>query len=137
MTKYEEPKVEPHPFHNHNFVLDGPAFPDGDDAPIADLLHGLRDDVVDMDIPVRGDRRDLGDLGGDGFCVGGEEHGVASGCNDLDAESVDGADEDGGGGCAVAGHLARLLYEELDEWMRSGVLWGISTPTTKILEHIL
>lgn len=42
---------------------------------MADLLHGLRDEVADVDIPVRGNRRELCDLGcgSDGFCVGAEE----------------------------------------------------------------
>ena len=136
----DELTVEPHPSRDLDLTIDDPAFLDSDDTLLADLLHGLRDEVADVDTPVHGDRRDLGDLGcgghreeDDDAVDGGlgavaEVHGVSPRCDVLDALFVDGTGEGGGGGCAVAGHLVRLLCEELDEWMRSnGVVGNVHT----------
>jgi hypothetical protein len=58
-----------------DLVVDRAALFDGDDPLFTDLLHRLRDEVADVDVPVRGDGGDLGDLGcgSYGYGVGGEE----------------------------------------------------------------
>ena len=67
----DESSVEPHPLGDLDLILDRPSLLDGDDTLLADLLHGLGDDVTDVDVTVGGDGSDLGDLfrGGDDLFV--------------------------------------------------------------------
>ena len=58
----EVPAVELHPLDDVEGGLHRLGFLDGDDAVLADLLHGLGDEVADGLVVVGGDGRDLGDL---------------------------------------------------------------------------
>ncbi len=107
----------------------------GDDAVLADLLHGVGDDGADLVVGVGRDGADLGDhVAGDGlgelgesatgdgavFCALADDGldglvdaaleggGVRAGGNGLDAFAVDGLGEHGGGGGAVAGDVRGL-----------------------------
>ncbi len=111
--------------------LDGLAFLDGDDAVLADLFHGLGDDLADLLVVVGGDGGDvfhvpLG-LDGDGHLLellddlvhgpldaAFHEHGIDAGDDGAEALVIDGLGQDGGGGGAVAGHVARLRGHVLD-----------------------
>ena len=53
--------VELHAFDNLERRLDALGLFDGDGAVVADLLHGLGDDLADLAVAVRGNRRDLAD----------------------------------------------------------------------------
>ncbi|KAI3480490.1 hypothetical protein L1887_57336 [Cichorium endivia] len=124
--------VEAHALGDLDLVLERLALLDGDDALLADLLHGGGDELADVLVAVGRDGGDLGDLcrGGDGALVGLEEldhrvdtgldtatevHGVAAGSDVLDALCVDGAGEHGGGGGAVTSDLVGLVGDVLDE----------------------
>jgi hypothetical protein len=74
-----EATIKLHPFGDLDPIVDGAALFDGDDALFTDCLCGLVDEVSHMNVPVRGDGSNLGDLGcgGYGFDVGGEERGDA------------------------------------------------------------
>ena len=53
--------VELHAFDHFQRGLHGLGFFDGDDAILADLLHGFGDDAADLLVVVGGDRADLRD----------------------------------------------------------------------------
>ena len=55
--------VELHAFDDFEGRLDALGFFDGDGAVLADLVHGVGDDVADGGVPVGGDGGDLRDLG--------------------------------------------------------------------------
>jgi hypothetical protein len=54
--------VELHALDEFDLGLEALAFFDGDDAVLADLVHGLGDDLADLLVLVGGARADLGDL---------------------------------------------------------------------------
>src|SRR5208282_3089267 len=99
-------------------------FLDGDDAILADLLHGFGDDAADLLVVVGGNGANLGDHVAldvlvelldffDGYFDGAFnaalESGGAGACGDsLDAFAEDSLRENGCGGGAVAGDVGRL-----------------------------
>ncbi len=117
--------VELHALDHFHLGLEAARLLDGDDAVLADLLHGVGDDLADLGVVVRrdgADRRDLlvalDRLGHrvDGFGRGlGAEldaaldlHRVGAGGDVLEALAQDGLGEHGGGGGAVAGDVGGL-----------------------------
>src|SRR5262249_53148044 len=141
----EEPAVELHALDDDDLGVGGLALLDGDDAVGgADLLHRLGQFAADLGVVVGGDGGDLGDLllvvavdllGHalelvhdliDGLLhAAGQGHGVGAGGDGLEALAVDGLGQDGGGGGAVAGHVAGLaggLFDELGAHVLVGVL---------------
>ncbi len=130
--------VELHAFHDFQLVDQGLAFFHGDHAFLADLLHGLGDDLTHGLVGVGGDGAHLLDaLGGvtrggqlldlfdDG--VGGlvdaalEIHRVHAGGNRLQAFVDDGLGQYGGGRGAVTGFVVGLGSDFLDH-LRAHVL---------------
>src|SRR5262249_31341631 len=127
--------VELHALHDHHFRFGGLAFLDGDDAVgSADLFHGLGQFVADFRVIVGRDGGHLGDFLGvlvvdllgdavqliDDLVHGllnaaGQRHGVGAGGDVLETFPVDRLGQDGGGGGAVAGHVAGLAGGFLDE----------------------
>lgn len=124
--------VETHTLRNLQLILDGLAVLDGNDTFLADLLHGVGDQVTNVSIAVGGDGSDLSNLssGGDillvvlqvidnsvdgGLDTAAEVHGVAAGSNVLDGLAEDGAGEDGGGGGTVTSGLVRLAGNILEK----------------------
>ena len=104
---------------------------DGDDAFLADLLHGLGEELADGFVAVGADGADLGDLfrvlgllgallqrvddGLDGLVDAALDlHRVVSGGDELGAFAVDRLGEHGRGGGAVAGDVARLRGDFTD-----------------------
>ena len=101
-------------------------FADGDHAVLADLTHGVSDELTDLGIVVGGDRSnlfdlvevianhlalllDMSDYGADSFVdTALEIHRVGSGGYVLQANAHDGLRQNGSGGCAVAGLVAGL-----------------------------
>ena len=97
---------------------------DRDDAVLADLLHRLGDQIADLLVVVRGDGADLGDLllalgrdahllelfddRGNGVDAALERHRVHAGGDVLQAFAENRLGENGRGGGAVAGEVARL-----------------------------
>ncbi len=63
--------VELHAFDDVEFGLQRLGFLNGDDALVADLLHGVREELADLGVAIGGDGADLGD-----FLVGGDLLGV-------------------------------------------------------------
>src|SRR5690606_7182078 len=119
-------------FHDGQFVFQARAFFNGDDAFLANLLHGLGDDVADGAVGVGGDGADLGDglgvgarlgqvlqLGNDGR--GGlvdaalQVHRVHAGGHRLQAFVDDGLGQNGSGGGAVTGSVVGLGRNVLDQ----------------------
>src|SRR6185369_6365599 len=116
--------VELHAFHDFEGGLHRLGFLDGDDAILADLLHGFGDDAADLLVVVGGDGADLRDhvaldvarelldlFDGhfDGALNAALEGGGAGACGDsLDAFTEDSLSEHGGGGGAIAGDVAGL-----------------------------
>ena len=117
--------VELHALDDVEGGFDGLVLFDGDGAILANLVHGLGDDVADGGVPVGGDGGDLADflgvihlLGnahelGDGGLDGLvdtalEVDRVGTGGDVLEALFVDGLSEHGGGGGAVAGSVVGL-----------------------------
>src|SRR4029079_10487413 len=122
--------VKLHAFDPFDLGAEALAFVDGDDAVFADLFHGLGEHLADFVVAVRGDGADLGHLFGaldfdghllelgrdvfDGFLdaflhvdrIDARGHG-------LEAFVEDGFGEDGGGGGAVAGDVARFAGDFL------------------------
>jgi len=106
---------------------------DRDDAFLADLVHGLGDDLADGGVVVRRDRTDLGDFflilrglrqrlqlghdGADGAVDAAlQAHRIVAGSHHLDAFGKDGAREHRGRRGAVTGDgrgLARDLFDHL------------------------
>jgi hypothetical protein len=117
--------VELHPFHHLEGGFDRLGLFDGDRAVLAHLVHRVGDDLTDLVVPVRRNRRDLLDL----FLVldllgdlvelldGGvhcfldaalDANRVGSRGHELEALAIDGLSQDGGGGGAIAGRVAGL-----------------------------
>ena len=117
--------VELHALDPFDFGAEALALVDGDDAVFADLLHGLGQHFADLAVAVGGDGANLGHLFGaldldrhllelgrdvlDGLLDAFFHlHGVDAGGHGLEPLLEDGFSEDGGGGGAVAGNVARL-----------------------------
>ena len=116
--------VELHAVHGAQLGDHGLGFFHRDHAILADFLHGVGDDVADGRVAVGGNGADLGDhlardrlrelldFGNghfDGLLDAAlERHGVGARGDCLDAFAVNGLGQDGGGGGAVAGHIAGL-----------------------------
>ena len=133
--------VELHALNDVEGGLDGLGLFDGDGAVLADLIHGVGNDVADGLIPVGGDGGDLADflavvdlLGnarelGDGGLNGLvdaplEEDRVGTRGHVLQTFAIDALGEDGCGGGAVTGGVARLGSDFLHH-LRAHVLVGI------------
>src|ERR1700736_311891 len=127
--------VELHAFNHVQLGLEGLGLLDGDDPILADLLHGLGNDVADGLVIVGGNGAHLGNhVAGDGlgelvqlafdavaFLVEiatnrGDRlldtalhgHGVGAGRDRLHALAIDRLGQNGGGGGAVAGYIGGL-----------------------------
>lgn len=140
----DEAAVEAHTLGDLELILHGLALLDGDDTLLADLLHGVGDQLANVLVAVGADGGDLGNLGAggdvarvslevldDGIDSGldttAEIHGVAASSHVLDSLGEDGAGEDGGGGGTVTGNLVRLggdLSEEFSTEVLELVLQG-------------
>ena len=130
--------IELHAFDHVEFGLQRFCFFDRDHALVADLLHGLGEEVTDLAVAVGGDRADLGDffVGGDLLRillqvlddgVDGEidaalqVHRIHAGSNRFRAFLDDRCREHGGGGGAVAGDV-RGLGRDFTHHLRAHVL---------------
>src|SRR6516165_3365958 len=117
--------VELHALDHVELGLQRLRFLDGDDALVADLLHGVGEELADFGVAVGRDGADLGDLlvRGDllGVLLEVRDHGfdrevdtalqihrVHAGGNRLGAFTNDGGGQHGRGGGAVAGRIGRL-----------------------------
>ena len=118
--------VELHAFDDVEFGLGGLGFLDGDDAFVADLLHGLGDHVADGLLAIGRNRADLADLlpsdlifldvllevldgGRDGHVDAAlQVHRVHAGGDVLGAFADDGLGQNRGGRGAVAGEVVGL-----------------------------
>src|SRR6266702_2413480 len=117
--------VELHAFDDLELGLERLGFLDRDHALIADLLHGVGQELADFDIALGGDGADLGDFLVRGDLLGVldevsdhcfhrhvdtalEIHRVHAGGNRLGAFTDDRSREHGRGGGAVAGSVGRL-----------------------------
>src|SRR5207248_6761335 len=117
--------VELHAFDNVEFGLERLGFLNRDDALVADLLHGVGEELADFGVAVGGDGADLGDLLVRGDLLGvfdevGDHgfhrevdttlhiHRVHAGGNRFGAFTNDRSCQHGGGGGAVAGSVRRL-----------------------------
>jgi len=116
--------IELHALDHVQLGVPALGFLDGDDAVLADLGHGFRDDLADLLVAVGGDGAHLGDGVAldrlldlvDGLHDGLDGqvdalldlHGVGAAHDGLDALTVDGAGQHGGGGGAVAGDVGGL-----------------------------
>src|SRR3990167_3240668 len=117
--------VELHAFHGIQIVFETRTFLDRDHAFLADLLHGIGDDLADGLIGVGGDGADLGDLPGVGTGLGYflqrldrrcnglvdaalEVHRVHARRHGLQAFTQHRLRQHGGGGGAVAGDIGSL-----------------------------
>src|SRR5262249_20074740 len=110
-----------HALYDFEGSFEGSGLLYGDDAVLADLIHGLGDEPADGGIAVGRDGADLGDgLALDGlgetanfiddlldclFDAALQGHGIGPGGDGLNALSEDGLSEDGGGSGAVAGDV--------------------------------
>jgi hypothetical protein len=113
-----------HPIHGLQLGGHGLGFLDRDDAVLADLFHGLGNDVADGGVAVGGNSAHLRDhVAGDGlgelldFLDGHfnglidaalNSHGVRAGRDRFDALAVNRLGQNGGRGGAVAGHVGGL-----------------------------
>src|SRR5699024_2608013 len=130
--------VELHALDDVELVLQARALLDGDHAFLADLVHGLGDQLADVGVGVGRDRTDLGDLlagraglgdllqlldgRGDGLVDAAlEVHRVHAGGHGLHALADQGLGQHGGGGGAVAGVVGGLGSDFLDH-LRAHVL---------------
>ena len=117
--------IELHAFDELVVGLHRLAFLDGDDAVLADLVHGLGDDLADGGVVVGGDGGDVFEvllvLDGNGGLLEPfddvldglvhatfHEHGIDAADDGAEALVVDRLGQDGRGGGAVAGHVAGL-----------------------------
>src|SRR6266446_5395218 len=117
--------VELHAFDDVKFGLERLGFFNRDDALVADLLHGVGEELADFCVAIGGDGADLGDflvrgdllgvldeVGDHGFHsqidTALEIHRVHAGGNCLGAFLHDGRGQHGRGGGAVAGRIRRL-----------------------------
>ena len=122
--------VELHAFDHFERGFHGAGFLDGDDAVLADLLHGFGDDAADLLVVVGADRADLRDhvaldvavqlldfLDGGfhgAFDAALERRGAGAGRDRLHAFAEDGLRQHGGGGGAVAGDVGSLRRDFAD-----------------------
>ncbi len=123
--------VELHTFDDVEFVLQGLAVFNGDDAFLADFLHGLGDDVADREIGIGGNGADLGDFligraglrqvlqsvdgSGDGFVDAAlQVHRVHAGGNVFHAFANDRLGQHSRGGGTVTGDVGGLGSDFLD-----------------------
>jgi hypothetical protein len=133
--------IELHAFDHFEGGFDGFGFFDGDGAILADFIHGIGDDFADGGIPVGGDGGDLFDFvlvldlfgdfvevndgGFDGFSDAAlDADGVGAGGHVFEAFAEDGFGEDGGGGGAIAGGVARFAGDFADH-LSAHILEGI------------
>src|SRR6266436_4698251 len=117
--------VELHAFDDVKFGLERLGFFNRDDALVADLLHGVGEELADFGVAVGGDGADLGDflvrgdllgvldeVGDHGFHsqidTALQIHRVHAGSNRLGAFTDDGRGHHGRGGGSVAGSIGRL-----------------------------
>src|SRR5450631_505490 len=117
--------VELHALDDVEFGLKRLGFLDGDDTLVADLLHGVGEELADFGVAIGGDGADLGDflvrgdllgvldeIRDDGFDrevdTALEVHRVHAGGNRLGAFAHDRGRQHGRGGGAVAGSVRRL-----------------------------
>src|SRR5712692_2683061 len=117
--------VELHAFDDVEFGLERLGFFNRDDALVADLLHGVGEELADFGVAVGGDGADLGDflvrgdllgvldeVGDHGFHsqidTALQIHRVHAGSNRLGAFTDDGRGQHGRGGGSVAGSIGRL-----------------------------
>src|SRR5713101_9483090 len=127
--------VELHALDDFELSLERLRLFHGDNPVLANLLHGLGDDLADRFVVVRADGADLGDhVASDGFgelvefaldavaflvqaaANGGDGlldaalhgHRIGAGCDGLDAFAVDGLSQNGGGGGAIASDVGSL-----------------------------
>ncbi|KAK1251115.1 hypothetical protein MKX07_005670 [Trichoderma sp. CBMAI-0711] len=124
--------VESHTLGHLELVLQRLALLDGDDTLLADLLHGVGNQLADVVVAVGTDSGDLRNLlaGGDvagvllqvvddgvdgSLDASAQVHGVAAGGNVLDGLGEDGAGQDGGTGGSVTGSLVGLGGDILDQ----------------------
>src|SRR6266568_4639676 len=133
--------VKLHAFDYFESSLHRLGFLDGDDAILADLLHGFGDDAADLLVVVGGNGANLGDHVAldvfvelldfrngdfDGLFDAALESGGAGASGDsLDALAEDGLREHGRGGRAVAGNVGSLGSDFADH-LRAHVLEGIA-----------
>src|SRR6202790_1600709 len=133
--------VELHAFDDFQRVIHGAGFFHGDDAVLADLLHGFGDDAADLLVVVGGNGANLGDhfaldvlvefldlFDGDfdGLLDAALESGRAgAGGDSLDALAEDGLCEHGRGGRAVTGNVGSLGSDFADH-LRAHVLEWIA-----------
>ncbi|KAF5137547.1 hypothetical protein E5D57_001325 [Metarhizium anisopliae] len=121
----DETSVEAHALGNLELILHGLALLDGDDALLANLLHGIGNHLADVVVAVGRNGGDLGDLGAGGNValvlvevlnnrVNGsldttaEIHGVAAGSHVLYRLGEDGPGEDGSGRGTVTSDIVGL-----------------------------
>src|SRR5690606_744006 len=133
--------VELHAFDDVDGGFGGLGFLDGDDAFVADLGHGLGDQVADFSVAVGRDGADLGDFRVVRDRLGGrldlfqhrfdslvdaalQVHRVHAGGHGLQAFLDDGLGQDGGGGGAVARLVVRLGGDFADH-LGAHVLEGV------------
>src|SRR6266481_6161950 len=117
--------VELHAFDDLEFGLERLGFFNRDDALVANLLHGVGEELADFHVAIGGDSADLGDflvrgdllrvpdeVGDHGFDsqidTALEIHRVHAGSNRLGAFADDGRGQHGRGGGSVAGSIGRL-----------------------------
>ncbi len=130
--------VELHALDHVQLVLQAGTFLDGDHAFLADLVHGVGDDLADGLVGVGGDGADLGDrlavragLGDLAQLFDGGDHGlvdaalqihrVHAGGHGLHAFADDGLSQHGRGGGAVTGDIGSLRSDFLHH-LRAHVL---------------
>ncbi len=132
--------VELHAFDHFQSRLHRLGFLDGDDAILADLLHGFSDDAANLLVVIGGNRADLGDhVALDVFVeLGDFRHSDFNGAFDpslegrragargdrLHAFAEDGLREHGRRGRAVAGNIGSLGSDFADH-LRAHVLEGV------------
>ena len=124
-VRREVAAVELHAFDQVQFGAHGLGLFDGDDAVLADLLHGLGDGLADFGVTIGGDGADLGDLlvvldldrhladffdhDGDGLLdTALQGHRIGAGGDGLDAFAEDGLGQDGGRSGAVTSDVGGL-----------------------------
>ena len=129
--------IELHALDHVRGGLHGLGFFHGDDAVLADLLHGLGNALADGGVAIGRDGSDLGDrvtgnglavlldLGDDGLHgllnAALQRHRVGAGSHALHAFAEDGLRQDGGRRRAVAGHVGGL-GSDLAHHLRAHVL---------------
>ncbi len=140
-VRREVAAIELHALDGLQSGLEAAGLLDRDDAVLADLLHGVGDEVADLGVAVGRDRADLGDLllalgvlgealkhlhdPVDGLVdAAADPHGVRAGGDVLQALAEDGLGEKRGGRGAVTGHVGGLRGDFLDH-LGAHVLYGV------------